>query len=313
MKSKNKVVAFLEYAAFRLVAWLLQLFPTDLNLRTARLLGWLWWQLVPRHRERARTHLRMAFGDHLSDEAVDRIGLAAHQQQAMLAVEFLGALRRVNEWSWHRYVEPGNLTETFKHLVEGHGAICVTGHCGNWELTGHLLATVGFNVVAVMRPLDNPYINDFVVRTRAQCGLKLLNKIGASAEAEEALRRGAAVCFVADQNAGRKGVFVDFFGHQASTYKSIALLAIRCDVPVIVGFARRDGSGFRYQVGVERFIRPEEWRDRADPVEWITQAYTAAIEAIVREAPEQYLWIHRRWKTQPDQARRRRSTARAAV
>ena len=254
MKSKSKVVAFLEYAAFRLVAWLLQLFPTDLNLRTARLLGWLWWQLVPRHRERARTHLRMAFGDHLSDEAVDRIGLAAHQQQAMLAVEFLGALRQVNEWSWHRYVEPANLTETFKHLVEGHGAICVTGHCGNWELTGHLLATVGFNVVAVMRPLDNPYINDFVVRTRAQCGLKLLNKIGASAEAEEALRRGAAVCFVADQNAGRKGVFVDFFGHKASTYKSIALLAIRCDVPVIVGFARRDGSGFRYQVGVERFL-----------------------------------------------------------
>lgn len=313
MQAKSKATVWFEYGALRLTVWLLQMFPIDMNLRTARLLGWCWWHLVPRHRDRARTHLRMAFGDEPSSEEIDRIGLAAHQQQAMLAIEFLSALRLLNEWNWHRYATTTDMKESIKHMLGGRGAICVTGHYGNWELIGYIMAAIGFDVLAIMRPLDNPYINDFVVRTRSLRGLKLLNKIGASTEAEEALERGSAVCFVADQNAGRKGIFVDFFGHPASTYKSIALLAMRCSVPVVVGYSRRIGKGFRYKIGVERIIRPEEWRDRDDAMEWITQEYTTAIEAVVRAAPEQYLWIHRRWKSQPGDANPRRAAARVAI
>lgn len=299
MKSRTGAIALLQYSAIRLAAFVLQLFPIDVNLRTARVLAGLWWRLDGRHRCRAREHLREAFSNRLSEQELDDLSLRCFRHWAMFAVEFFCALRLLNEWSWPRYIAPTNAQEMFRIMLEKRGAILLTGHFGNFELTAFLAAAFGFEVAAIMRPLDNKYINDFVVRTRASKGLLLLNKFGATAEAEEILRRGGAVGFVADQDARHKGLFVDFFGRKASTYKSIGLLAIRCDVPIVIGYARRTGDRFHYQVGVQRIIHPREWRDREDPLLWITQEYTSAIEAMVRDAPEQYLWLHRRWKSQP--------------
>jgi len=103
-------------------------------------------------------------------------------------------------------------------------------------------------MTAVMRPLDSPYINKLLKNRRRFSGLKLLDKKGATIHAPEILQSGGALAFIADQNAGRKGVFVDFFGRKASTYKSIALLAMQFEVPVVVGCARRTGKWFNYEM-----------------------------------------------------------------
>jgi KDO2-lipid IV(A) lauroyltransferase len=108
-----------------------------------------------------------------------------------------------------------------------------------------------------------------------------------------------AIGFIADQDAGRKGLFVDFFGRKASAYKTIALLAVRYELPIICGYARRIGEGYHFQVGCQRLICPADWVDKEDPVRWITQQYTASLEEMIRQAPEQYLWVHRRWKHRP--------------
>ena len=154
-----------------------------------------------------------------------------------------------------------------------------------------------------MRPLDNVYLNRFVVRTRRTHGLTLLDKKGAMHGARDVLKAGKLLAFIGDQDAGRKGLFVDFFGRPASTYKSIGLLAMWTQCPIIVGYARRQGRVARYEVGVQRIIHPHEWQQQGDPLRWITQTYTTAIEEIVREAPDQYLWIHRRWKSNPKTSR----------
>jgi len=303
MKRESGAAAWLAYAALRLAIFVLHMFPVDLNLGTARLLGRIWWYVMPRHRGRARAHLRYAYGAELSDDQVDRIALRSMQQLVMLVIEMMFTPRLINAWTWARYVTPTNFAEAVRTLMAGRGAILVTGHYGNWELSGHLLAVYGVEVVAIMRPLDNVYLNSYLVRTRQAAGLRLLEKRGATESAEEILRRGGAVAFIADQNAGRKGLFVDFFGHQASTYKSIGLLAMATDTPIIVGYARRTSDRLRYELGVERVIHPHEWQDRADPLRWITQEYTAAIERFVRRDPTQYLWIHRRWKSRPKNER----------
>jgi KDO2-lipid IV(A) lauroyltransferase len=254
---------------------------------------------MPRHRIRARDHLRIAFGAALPEKQVDRLVLGSMQQMAMMAMELLFTPRLINPWTWPRYVWPGDLRAALDVLLDRRGAILLTGHYGNWELTGYLLATWGFDVVAVMRPLDNPYLNRYIMAMREKRGLRLLFKKGAIQSADEVLEGGGILAFIADQNAGRKGLFVDFFGRPASTYKSIGLLAMRHRVPIVVGGARRRSLRFEYDIIAPRVILPEEWEQQADPLRYITQEYTRAFEAIVREAPEQYLWIHRRWKSQP--------------
>ena len=113
------------------------------------------------------------------------------------------------------------------------------------------------------------------------------------------LEKNGIVGFTADQNAGKKGIFVDFFGRKASAYKSIALLAMQFEVPVIIGYARRVGDRFRFRCGAQDIIYPEDWKSQEDPLRYITQRYTRAIEDFIRVEPDQYLWVHRRWKTRP--------------
>ena len=101
----------------------------------------------------------------------------------------------------------------------------------------------------------------------------------------EVLEAGGAVGFIADQNAGSKGVFVDFFGRKASTYKSIASLAMHYKVPVVIGYARRQGASFHFKIGAQDIIYPADWKSQDDPLRYITQRYTRAIEDMVRVDP----------------------------
>ncbi len=250
------------------------------------------------HRNRAELHIRDAFPD-ASNAKIERIALESMQQLCMMVIEVFVSPRLITRWAWHDYVETRDLADAIRALADKRGCILLTGHYGNIEVLGTSLATIGFDMTAVMRPLDNRYINQFLTRRRRYGGLKLLDKGGATQHAPEILESGAGLCFIADQNAGRKGIFVDFFGRKASTYKSIALLAMRFEVPIIVGCARRIGRDFKYEMHVNRVIQPAEWADKDDPLRWITQEYTSYLEALIREAPGQYLWIHRRWKTRP--------------
>lgn len=304
MKRRTGFVAWLTYAVVRWCIFVFHSFPLDWNLRTARLMGWVWWVISPRHRNRTIGHVRLAYGSSMSEEEVQRVARRSMQHLVMLVMEMLFTPRIIGESTWRQYVDVSDLSEAMEVLLKGRGAVLVTGHYGNWELTGHLLSLMGFEVVALMRPLDNVYLNRYLVETRRAGGLQLLDKKGAMDSAEEILARGGALAFIADQDAGRKGLFVDFFGVQASTYKSIGLLAMQAEAPIIVGCARRIGDRFQYELKVERVIQPAEWRDRDDALHWITQEYTSALERAVRRDPTQYLWIHRRWKSRPKSERR---------
>lgn len=309
LKARTGPVAWVLYALVRTILTLMQIFPIEWNLRTARLLArHVWRRIMPRHYNRAVTHLRMAYGETMSETEIRRIALRCLESTAMFAVESICLPQSINLSTWGRYIEADGIEGALDVLLDGRGAILVTGHYGSFELMGHLLATLGFETVAVMRPLDNAYLNRYLVESRRVNNLSLIDKKGAMQSAEACLKRGALLGFIADQDAGRKGLFVDFFHAPASTYKSIGLLAMQAELPIIVGYTRRLGDTARYRVGVQRIIRPAEWENRDDPLRWITQTYTSAIEEFVREEPDQYLWIHRRWKHQPRQRRAERPT-----
>jgi KDO2-lipid IV(A) lauroyltransferase len=222
------------------------------------------------------------------------------QHLVMLGVEVLFTTRLIRLDTYTRYVELHNFRQTLDLLVRNErGLIMLTGHYGNWEVLGYVLATLGFPTTSIARPLDNPYVSDYVFGVREKTGQRIIAKKGATEEVTGVLERKGAVGFIADQNAGTKGLFVDFFGRKASTYKSIGLLAMEYDVPVVIGYARRIGDRFRFQVGVQDVIYPADWKSQDDPLRYITQRYTKGIEDFVGADPGQYLWVHRRWKTRP--------------
>ncbi len=304
------------YVAVRLWVLVISCFPIEVNLCTARLLGRFWWLLtclpedrlprflrwLSRRRDRVRAldNLRPALGSCYSEQQLRRIARRSFEHWAQVyLVELAMTPRVINEWSWSRYVELDRLGPALRVLLRRGGTILLTGHFGNFELLGYTICRLGIPLTAVMRPLDNPLLNRYLVSSRAAGGLTLLYKKGVTAIAGECIDRGEGLSFIADQDAGRRGLFVDFFGRKASTYKSIGLLAMQKRVPIVVGYAARARRGFRYRMAVERIIHPGEWEEQADPLYWITQTFTRALEDAIRRWPEQYLWVHRRWKHRP--------------
>lgn len=289
-----------EYVALRLWVLVVQCFPIEMNLRTARLMGRIWWRLMKRHRDRAMDNLRPALGDIHDDRTLRRIARKSFEHFAQLyLVELVMTPRVITPWSWARHVELGELGSALRELLADRGVIMLTGHFGNYELLGATICRLGIPITAVMRPVDNPLINAYLVRSRAASGLTLLYKRGVSKVAGDVIDAGDALCFIADQDAGRKGMFVDFFNRKASTYKSIGLLAMAKDVPIVVGYAARQQRGFHYRLEVEEIIQPGQWASEDDPLRWITQRFSSALERAIRRYPEQYLWMHRRWKHRP--------------
>jgi KDO2-lipid IV(A) lauroyltransferase len=298
-KPRNLLFDRLAYLGLRFLAMVLHWFPVNLNLQTARLFGTIWYTLDRKHRARALANLQRSFPD-FTDAQRRRIARLSVEHMFMLGVEVLFTTRLVRIETWRQYVEIDNFQQTLSLLMNpGQGLILLTGHYGNWEILGYVLATLGFETTSVARPLDNPFINDWVFGVRERRGQKILGKKGATPEVTQLLSRGGVVAFVADQNAGSKGVFVDFFGRKASTYKSIGLLAMEYQVPVVIGYARRLNGKFNFRVAAQDIIWPRDWQDQSDPLRYITQRYTRAVEQFVRADPCQYLWVHRRWKTRP--------------
>jgi len=221
------------------------------------------------------------------------------RQMFMLFVEVLFTTRLVHINTFTKYVRLGEFGKTLDLLMNHRGLIMLTGHHGNWEILGYVMAVLGFPTVSVARPLDNPYVNEWLLGVRERKGQKIVDKKGATKIVTDTLNAKGTVGFIADQDAGKKGLFVDFFNRKASTYKSIGLLAMEYDVPVVIGYAQRLGANFTFQIGSTDIINPDDWKKQDQPLHYITQRYTKAIEAFVRQAPGQYLWVHRRWKTRP--------------
>jgi KDO2-lipid IV(A) lauroyltransferase len=306
----QKLVWWLQYVALRAVEMLLQCFPIEDNLKAASLVGDLMYFLDRKHRERALENLRASFPA-ASDAELRRIARKSCEHLIMVGAETLCMPRLMQFNKYLDYIDISGCIEPFQYVAAGNPAILVTGHFGNWEMMGFSMAAMGFPPTAVARPLDNPYLNDYIMGLRQRTGLKILFKEGMTDEAMADLRRGRPLGLIADQDAGRRGFFVDFFGRKASAYKSIAYLAMEENIPIFVGGVYRVGPGFRYRIEMTDRIMPGDYPKDIDGAVAITQRYTTGIEKVVRIAPEQYLWVHRRWKTRPPEERKAAAEAKA--
>lgn len=300
-RSRAELVAthLAQYAGARAFSWLFGAFPPEQNLRTAGMVADAWAALNPERLARATGNVRRSLPA-LSDAECGELARASVRYMfRTYMVDAFQLPRLLTEETWQRHVDLSGASAGVRLMVGEKPAIFLAPHAGNWELLGFFPTIMGFRMHALARPLDNPWLWKWALSKREARGMRIITKFGATEELQKVVDAGGRIAFIADQNAGEDGIFVPYFGQMASAYKSIGLFAIRYGLPIAVGVALRDGAGFRYRLHTTDVIRPEDWAGQDDPVFYVTARYTHAMERAVMLAPDQYLWIHRRWKSRP--------------
>ena len=317
MKSTRRWRYLLEYLAFRLIVCLVAALPTVWCVRICDGLAWVVHRVLPRKLTRytvARENLQLAFGERLSDDEIDRTIYRMWVHLFRMVTEIVQMPRKLRLYNCADVIEFRNRDETVRAMCAGRPVIVLSGHFGNWEIANATFGIFGFPAGAVARDLDNPWLHEWFSRFRQGTGGRLISKRGGSEEMLQYMEHRGALGLLADQDAGPRGLFVPFFGRPASTFKSIALLALEYNAVICVGYARRLPDDFdrcrwvRYELGCEEIIDPLQ-TETADPIREVTERVTAALERAIRRSPEQYFWVHRRWKHQPQQRARRKQAA----
>ncbi len=253
---------------------------------------------APRLAEVGRRNLAFALPERSAPEreAILR-GVYRSLARVVLAAARFPRLSRDNIQEWIRY---DGLEHFERALGCGRGVLVLTAHLGNWELSALAHGLYGRPMHIVVRPLDNPRLDRLARRYRTLSGNRIIEKTESPRRIFEALRANQAVGMLVDQNASREGgVFVRFFGKPACASTGLAKLALRTGAPVVPGFALWEEAQGRY---VLRFWPPVEITATGDAdadVQVNTQRMHTLLEGIIRQYPDQWLWIHRRWKTRP--------------
>ncbi len=290
--SEGRVAVFVFRAIERLFC--------ALSLRKAqavgRGLGWIYGSVIRYHRQDAREALARSLPETSPAERT-RILRAMYANLGMTVAEAL-RLRRLTDEELDRTVRIVNRHYAQEIYDEGNGLLVVTGHVGNWEMLCNLVPRLGFPLSAVVKPIRPPALNDYVARIRGQYGLKLLPPQNSYRQCLRAVKKGEVLGFIIDQNRTRsEGVFVDFFGRPACTTPGLAYLSAQLQVPVVPVFNLRQPDGM-FEIQCHPPIAPPADRSE-DAIRDATQTYTQVVEDVIRRHPDQWTWIHRRWRTRP--------------
>ncbi|MGH9861976.1 MAG: lysophospholipid acyltransferase family protein [Candidatus Acidiferrales bacterium] len=289
----------LEYFFVALVFAVLRGCPRAAARRLGAALAALFYFLHRRWRRVAEVNLRFAFPEKAAEER-ERILRRAFRHWGWLLAEF-ARFPRLTARELERVIVYEGLEHFQQAAARGQGVIFLTAHLGAWELSSFAHSFYGHPLAYFNRPLDNPLVDALVNRYRCLGGNRPLERRGAARAALDELRRGAAVGILMDQNVllGDGNVFVDFLGVPASTTAGPARLALLADAAVVPGFALWDEELGKYRLHFDPPLELVRTGDAERDVVENTALFTRVIEDYVRRYPEQWLWIHRRWRTRP--------------
>jgi KDO2-lipid IV(A) lauroyltransferase len=289
----------LLYLFVRVSVGVVSSLPQRWTLAVARAGAWIAWRLDARHRAIGRENLDHAFGDTLSTEEKDGIILGCYRNITQSAVEIFHVRRFVRQGREREFLEIEGEAHLRKALETSGAAILVSGHMGNWEIMPIGARLAGAPLHSIATPRRNPRLEAYLVRVRESLGQRIVLKSGAFGEAMRFLREGKSIGVLIDQNQRKAGIFVDFFGRKASTTHGAAVLARRSGAPIVPTCIWRLSGTNRHRQVFYRPILPDGKADAKKDIRRMTQEYTTWFEEQIRETPEFWLWVHRRWKTRP--------------
>ncbi len=223
-----------------------------------------------------------------------------------LICEIAHAPRKIHRTNWYHYMRIPGRNVLLSHVFDARAKLFVTGHLGNFELAGFVNGIFGLPSTTIARELDNAYVHDFITKFRSTGGQHFLSKNSGAEAVQALLEEGGTLSLLADQDAGKRGVWVDFLGHPASCHKALALFTLSSGAPTMVVFNRRLNGPMKFELRSIDSVDPRNSNDpRMASVESITKWYNFCLEESIRNFPEQYWWVHRRWREPPDRLKKK--------
>jgi len=302
MAQKNTPQIWIEYALAKTLLVSLGLLPRGVAVGFGFLVGRIGYRVLGKLRRVGMRNLEIAYPE--KSEAERTALLKASFRNLGRTMGVVGGFGKVTRENITDLIEcefdPEFAAEFAKIREEGRGVIILTGHVGNWEIFALAYSMFFEPSNLLSRKMDNPLIDEMVRKLRATFGNRQIDKINSAGPILRILRSGGSVGILADVNTHPKeGVFAPFYGVEACTTAGVAMLALRANALIVPMFAVWNAEKARYSMINERIIEPVDTGDRQKDIEETTAQFTAALERVIRACPEQWIWIHRRWKTRP--------------
>jgi KDO2-lipid IV(A) lauroyltransferase len=289
--------AFRERLLYRLlvaVSAIGRRIPLRMGQRLGRALGRVAWHVVRRERRKALAHFAIAFPDWPEEQR--REAIRAMFRHLGMSVFELAWLPNLNPRTRERTTDVDGIDRVLEIMDSGRGVICMTAHCGNWEWLAYVMGSYGRPVYVLQRERDAPEMNAWITNLRATSGVRTIDRGSATSARDmiQAIRRGGMIAFVIDQNIRTESVKVQFFGRPALTPIGPARFAVRTEAAVVPALIERLPDGRHHA----KFLEPIFCRRDDDPVE-LTARLTRIVEDQIRRVPEQWVWMHDRWRERP--------------
>ncbi len=290
------MIPYLIYLLLRTLSFLINLLPEAVALWIGRCLGKAMYYLDMEHRKVAFQNLNLAFGQEKSKEELRNIAKKSFENLGMMAMEFF-RIPNLDVQAFQKKVKVEGLERALKVLDENRGALLLLGHFGNWELMALMSKVIGRPIVVIAKPIKrNPWLYQWILKSRERIGLIVIPPQNATPKVLQALSENQIVGVLFDQRGKRsQGIWADFFGRKVPTTPGLAVMALRSKAPVIPVFMVRERQG-RHHLFIKEPLKLILTGDFRRDVEANTQLFNHVIESIVRQYPEQWLWIHRRWE-----------------
>lgn len=263
--------------------------------RICRFLAWLVADVV-RFRQRViRENLQGVFPG-MDDEKMQQTTRQMWYHLILMVCQVIHAPRKIHDTNWRKYVHIRDKQLMTSYLIGYRPLVLVSGHFGNFEMGGYVTGLLGMPSHTVARTLDNPDLDHFVNQFRARNGQFILPKDGSAEAVKKVLDGGGILTILGDQHAGTKGCWIDFLGRPAACHKAIALFTLSANAPMMVSYCRQLSHPFRFEIGCTGVADPLDLAPELRDVTSLTQWYNDRMGEAIFQAPEQFWWVHRRWK-----------------
>jgi KDO2-lipid IV(A) lauroyltransferase len=295
----DRLIDIPVYASVRAAGFVVDLLGSRIGYALASLSARVWHLVVPSRLKIIDRNLDFAFPEGLDKQRRRSIRFECCRHAiANLAEGFLRN-RRVTTENWRDFIDVDPIFEKFLIEPQPRGLAILSAHLGSWEMGVYFLGALGNGVSTIVRTLDNPYLDRYSARNRSRFGGTVIPKWGALRGMLKELRSGGCVLIMPDQSASVKEGYQTLFGVRTTTYQSYARVLVRQGCPVLFAVCVRDGFRFRFRSHGRLLEIPTEGTEdeRADA---LVRNYLAAVEDFVLKYPEQYLWMHKRFKKRAD-------------